>query len=189
MAAAATFASIATTVGNTISQRDAILAQGSVEASRARSAARVAKFQAADAIERGDKEASKVRGAQTQLTGTQRAILASQGIDPNSGSGAAAVIESRFFGDLDIIETKNNARLEAFGFKAQALTSEGRARFAKLSSKAAAKQTLLTGAGQVANSIAFYSSSKIPSRSRRFTPRNKTEKKFNDAYKKNRENR
>ncbi len=188
MAATATVVALsAITVGNTISQRNAILARGSVEESISRSNARIARIQSAGAIRRGERKVSDYRLRQKQLTGTQRARLSAQGIDPNSGTGAAIVVEDIAFGDLDILEIRNNARLESFGFKSQALTSEGRARFAKLSAKSEARQTVLTGATQFARDLLLFGSSTAGRKTTKtgapvFRPRNPTEARFNKGF-------
>lgn len=132
-------------ISSTKIQQEGILSQGAIEESIARSEARNARIKSAEAIKRGEEDVAILRERKEQLTGTQKLKLAAQGIDPTSGSGAAIIAESRMFGDLDIIERKNNARLEAMGFESQALTSEGRANFIKLSTKTQAKQTALTG--------------------------------------------
>lgn len=154
----------ALTVSNTISQRETILTGGTVAQSLARRDARISRLQGAQVIRRGEGRVSIIRGRQKQLAGTQRANLAAQGIDPRSGTGAAVIVESRLFGDLDIIETRNNARLEALGFESQALTAEGRGEFARLAAKAEARQTILTGALQIARDFALFGAFKSPSK-------------------------
>lgn len=186
-ATALTVGLVSLSIANTISQRESILAKGSVEESIARSNARIAKIQEADAIRRGEKRVSRLRGRQAQLTGTQIANLAGQGIDPFSGTGAAVIVESRFFGDLDILETRNNARLEAFGFRSQALTSEGRGRFARLEAKTAARQTLLTGGLSIARDLAMFGFYKAGQKTTKtgapkFRPKTPTEARFHKSF-------
>ena len=147
MGAAGSFAAISavTNLSTAFAQREAILAQGTVEEQRELSVARAARFQAKDAERRGRQAASTVRGRAKQDLGTQNVAIASQGIQADSGSVAGIRFETKMFGELDEIEVTNNARLEALGFEVDALTAEGRARMAKLTAKAQARQTVLTG--------------------------------------------
>lgn len=171
----------AITVGNTTTQRNAILAKGTVDEAVARSDARVARIQKANAIRAGEKNVQRLRSRQSILSGAQTANLADQGIDPRSGSGTAVILESRLFGDLDVIEARRNARLEAFGFEAKALSSEGKARFARLNAKAAARQTLLTGTNQILRDALFFGSNSA-NQNQKFKPRNQTEGRFNRGF-------
>ncbi len=170
---------VAISIAGTLAQRESILAQGTVAESNARIEARSARLRGRLAIRAGKKRAAVIMGRQDQLTGIQRASLAAQGIDPNSGTGAAVLIESRFFGDLDIIETQTNAKMEALGFKAQALSAEGRGAFARIAAKSQARQTLLTGGMSIARDFMMWGVHRDAKRERdeRFAKR-KTEKQF-----------
>lgn len=183
----ATSALVATTalnLSNTFAQSEAIRAQGAVESSVAKSEARVARFRAKEAIRAGEKRVSILRGRREQTTGSQRAALAAQGIDPNSGTGAAVIAETRMFGDLDISETRNNAKLEALGFESEALSSEGRARFVELSTKAQRRMTLLTGANAIARDFALFGAASAANKPKKFVSRNPTEARFQKSFRK-----
>lgn len=130
---------------NSMLQASNIRTQGKIDAANARLAARSARLKAKDAIERGTRSAHTLRLRKEDLTGRQKVAVAAQGIDLRSGTAAGAIIESRLFGELDAIETITNAKLEALGYKAEALSSESAARLARINSRSAARLTVLGG--------------------------------------------
>lgn len=107
--------------------------------------AQMADLQAADAIRRGDKDATTLKKGAKQLIGSQRAGLAAQGIDVNSGSAADVQADTAGSAEVDALTIKNNAWREAFGYKVQALDARTKGNFAELAGRNEAKNTLLTG--------------------------------------------
>lgn len=154
-------------IGGAYSQAQAELAQGDYQRTMFRLNARMAEFQATEAISRGDREAAKAirrgyresaiaRRVGRQTAGSQKAALAAQGIDVGSGSAADILQETAIFSELDQIEIqknasldaltiKNNAWREAWGLKTQASAYESEARMALHTAKRKSKNTLLTG--------------------------------------------
>lgn len=100
---------------------------------------------AKDAISRGEVDVNKIRTKAQLIRGSQRAAMAAQGIDIDTGSAADVVQDSENAAIEDIIATRNNAAREAFGFRAQAVQSSIAGKMAIASGQSAAANTLLTG--------------------------------------------
>lgn len=75
---------------------------------------------AADAIARGTQKQNQARAGTRQLRGAQRATLAAQGIDVNTGSAADIALDTEQIGELELATIANNAQREALGFKIEA---------------------------------------------------------------------
>lgn len=90
-------------------------AQGQVQANNAQ----MAEYQAEDAITRGD-QAAQAQGMRTnRLKGTQRAALASNGVDLGVGSALQIQTDTDYFGQVDKTTITDNAAREAWGYRAQ----------------------------------------------------------------------
>lgn len=136
-------------------QASAMDQQGAYQWRLAEWNANIAEQAAKDAISRGDIEAGRVRSGTRQTVGSQRAALAAQGIDVNTGSAADVQSDTARIGALDELTARNNAAREAWGYKVQAWNERTQGQLAKLGSKNAAKAlrqqswgTVLTGAVQ-----------------------------------------
>ena len=131
----------------------AIEDQGAFQSSLYRYNAKVADMQAEDAIRRGDREAELVRREGKQIVGTQRAIQAAQGLDISQGTPLEIQEHTESFSAIDAITIRNNARKEAFGYKARSIESSLQGKFTKFASKSRAGSTLLSGGLQAANTF------------------------------------
>lgn len=120
-------------------------AQGKYQSTVAESNARLADIQSQDAIDRGNQAANKNTDKTRQLIGSQRASLAAQGIDVNSGSAADVQADSASLGALDSATIKNNAYREAWGYKVQSMNDTYAGKFASIAADSNANNTLLTG--------------------------------------------
>lgn len=80
----------------------------------------IADMQADDAITRGNSAITRSRGKTKQLIGSQRARLAAQGVDINSGSAAEVQADASAIGEMDAMTIANNAAREAWGYKVKA---------------------------------------------------------------------
>jgi len=144
------------------SQSQAQKQQGAYEASIYETNARLAEIQAKDAIRRGELASTEKKKQTKQLIGSQRARLAAQGQELGLRESDALLIqeETAEFGALDALEIRNNAWREAWGYRVQASDYLSRAKFARLTAKQKARNTLLTGglqaAGQIASGAATY---------------------------------
>lgn len=120
--------------------------------------AAVEDLQATDALARGREAESRLGSDVKRLGGSQRAALAAQGIDIDSGSAADVQAETKALGAFDQLTIRNNARREAFGHTVAATDARLRAKAAR---KGAANQasalrtasygTLLTTGASVAD--------------------------------------
>lgn len=111
----------------------------------------IANAQAEDALTRGEKAVTQNNKKTKQVIGSQRASLASQGIDVSSGSALALQEDAAQLGALDSLTIKNNAWREAWGYKTEALTSRAQGNFASNYYRFAGNNTLLTGGLNTAN--------------------------------------
>lgn len=170
--AALTAVSSIGTLATSYSQSQALKSQGAYERQTADTNSRLANIQADDAIERGEREATELKKQTKRLVGSQRAALAAQGLDLESGDALAIQEETKALGALDALQIKNNAWREAWGYKVQANDYKGRGQFAYLSAKNQANNTILTGGMQVAKDVA-YGAYLSKSRSTETTPRYK----------------
>lgn len=76
-------------------------------------------FARADAIRRGQREAGNSRLKYAALKGSQRARLAANGVDVNSGSASNILQDTQYFSDVDAATTQDNAIRQAWGFEVQ----------------------------------------------------------------------
>ncbi len=127
------------------SQSKALKAQGDYQKSIYDMNAKFAQFEADDAIDRGKTAATEYKKKGKALIGSQRAALAAQGIEVDSGSAAEVQADTRIQIEKETINIKNNAWREAWGYKTQALQSSYSGEIAKAMSITNANNTLLTG--------------------------------------------
>lgn len=152
------------------SQSQAEKAQGEYQTVMFEINARMAEFQAGGAIERGDWEslmvlrkgkrlAFAVRRAGRRTVGEQKAAFAAQGIQIDSGSAGDIVTETELASEIDQIEIrraaeidaltiKNNAWREAWGYKEQASQYGTASALTSSAASTRARNTLLTGGMQ-----------------------------------------
>lgn len=123
----------------------AINRQGEFTQSMYDANARIAEMQGQDAIRRGDKEASNLKKASKRMIGTQRAALAAQGIEIDSGSAADIQTDTAELAAQDVLTIKNNAWREAWGYRVQANDLRGKGKYAKAAAENEAASTMLTG--------------------------------------------
>lgn len=90
-------------------------AQGQVQANNAQ----MAEYQAEDATARGDLGAQAQGMRTNRLKGTQRAALASNGVDLSVGSALQIQTDTDYFGQVDKTTITDNAAREAWGYRAQ----------------------------------------------------------------------
>jgi len=106
--------------------------------------AKVAGLQAKDAIRRGEEEAAAARREMQSRKSSLRAGYAGQGVAVGQGSAAAMEAQADLVGAVDEATIRNNARLEAWGFKVQKADAKLRASATKTESIVGATGTLLT---------------------------------------------
>jgi hypothetical protein len=153
-------------------RRNATLAeqQGNYQAGIYGQDATFADAQATDAIARGHEAELRSREGTRQLTGSQRASYAAQGLSLDTGSPADVVTGDRALGELDALTIRNNARREAYGYSTQAAQFRQQGAMAQLAGRNTAQayrdqgaSTLLSGASDLFNVYQAYGMNRAPS--------------------------
>lgn len=117
----------------------------------------IAKEQASQALQVGQTEEQSANLKTAQTFGSQRAAMASNGIDISSSGSAIDVLSTtKYLGARDALTIHDNALRAAWGYNVQATTAQNSANFMKYAAKSispakSAFGSLLGGAGQVAN--------------------------------------
>lgn len=135
--------------------------QGAYESSRLEMNASFADQQAQDAIDRGEKDAAAHERKVKLLIGQQRAKMGAQGADLSSGSALEVQLDTAGLGAEDILQIKNNAFRQAWGYQEQAADYRDQAKLTRTGTKNAARNTILTGlADAVGTGFAAYTKTK-----------------------------
>lgn len=132
-------------LGGAFSQSQALKTQGEFDQFQAETNARFAEIQAEDIIRKGDVEAREHQKKVRLSVGAQRAALAAQGIQVDSGSAFDLQRELAETGVLDTLTIRNNAFRQAFGFEQQAISDRFQGRFDRSASDFKSRSTLITG--------------------------------------------
>lgn len=119
--------------------------------------AKIAEWQAQDALARGSKAEQAQRLKTAQLRSSQRAGFAARGVALDEGSALNILQDTEYMGELDALTIRDNTAKEAWALRNQAAgyssdASMLQSRANTISPSSAAFDTLLTGAGQVASS-------------------------------------
>lgn len=120
-------------------------AEGAYTQRMSRINARRAEIMAEDTIKKGDQEASNYGKKVKELTGSQKASLAAQGIDLGFGTAADIISVTEEQGADNIKAIKNNAFREAMGYKTKASDERIAGDFGKSMSDVKANLTILSG--------------------------------------------
>jgi len=118
--------------------------------------ARLAEWEAKDALRRGERVEDSSRQKFGQLKGTQRAALASSGFEIAEGSALNILDDTDYASELEALNIRENTGREVNASQNQARQYRNQARFqragaAGVSPGGALTQSLITGAGQVAS--------------------------------------
>ncbi len=110
----------------------ALGALSSYEASKANAAvarrnAELARISAADALQRGEQRAWKVRMTSGRRMAMQRVAYAHAGVDVSSGTPAQTISTTGMVGELDALTERSNAYRQAWGMNQQAANFEAQA--------------------------------------------------------------
>lgn len=125
--------------------------------------ARIAGLSARSELAAGRKEAARAGLMYGKLKSDQRAALAASGVDLGYGTAAELQAETDFIKEVDLNQIEANALSRAWSHRLHATDLRGQAMMARANAKSvkpslSAFNTLLTGAGQVADS--WYSANK-----------------------------
>ena len=126
-------------------------AEGEFKKQQFETNAKLAEMQSDDAMRRGYKAVEQIRTKAHQTKGAQRAALAAQGLDINSGSAAEIQDDTDRMSEEDVATAKTNAWREAWGYKMQAVNASGAAQMASIAGRNQARNSLLTGGIQALN--------------------------------------
>ena len=144
------------TMATSYASSKATTAASNYQASVQDANARISQIQAEDAIRRGDIEAQKIQQKTRQIIGSQRAAGAAQGqdLEGDYSDVSRLTADTAGFGALDVLDTKNNAWREAWGYKVQGNQYSSAAQMTRLTGKSTARTTLLTGGFNAAKGLA-----------------------------------
>jgi hypothetical protein len=143
---------VASGMGSAYLQAESLKMQGEYQKSMFEMNAKMSSFQAEDAERRGRLEAKEYGKKIKATIGSQRASLAAQGIDVNSGTALDIQEDTAATGAIDQMTIKNNAYREAFGYKMQAMSDTFQGKYTALATKNAVRNTYIAGGLNAVNS-------------------------------------
>lgn len=139
-------------------QKNAYEYQAQVSANNAK----IAEWNAQDALRRGEQAEIDQRRKMAALKGNQRATLAARGLDISEGSALNILTDTDYFGEYDALTIRNNAEKQAWGARVEGNNASANSELLRM--RAAAENpimegagTLLAGAGSVADRWYRYS--------------------------------
>jgi hypothetical protein len=137
--------------GASVMSAAATYQQGQVQKQIAQNNAVMSEYAAQDAQRRGEEDAMAIQRRASQLSGTQRAVMAGRGLDLETGTAADILDQTDFFAQQDVNTARYNAARDAWSYRARGQQGlyEGRAAARNASMQAAG--TLLGTAGSVAD--------------------------------------
>lgn len=125
------------------------------QAKVAQNNAQIARWQAEDAVTRGQKEEANHRLKLAQMAGSQRASMAARGLDLGTGSALDILTGTEFMGEMDALTIRDNAGREAWAYSNKGNEYEANAELMRYRADSespwmAAGASLLTQGGAVA---------------------------------------
>lgn len=145
-----TIALVATAISGTMSAVGAYQ-QGQVAKQVGRNNQIMAEYAAADALRRGEQEAQAVQRKAAQLKGSQRALMASKGLDLSSGTPADILDTTDFFAESDVNTVRYNAKKDAWSSRVQGAQARAEGDAKARQGNLAAVGTLIGTGGSVAD--------------------------------------
>ena len=145
MAAGVGIASAAFSMYSASRQAQAIKLQTEFAVKQNEFNAAIADIQANQAIKRGDESAQRYLASAKQVIGKQRAGFGAQGIEIDSGSAIEIQNDTASIATTDAATIRNNAFLEAWGYKSQSAQYSAAGRFASASGNFNSRMTLVNG--------------------------------------------
>lgn len=153
---AAQTATLALAAGSGVMSAAGMYQQGQMQKQVAANNATMAEYAAQDAQRRGELEAQAVQRKAAGLKGTQRAMMASRGLDLGTGTPAEILDQTDFFAETDVATARGNAARDAWSYRAQAQDLRQQGNFAARNANLQAFSTLLGSAGSVADKWSVY---------------------------------
>lgn len=138
-----------------VMQGQAIRSEGAYAEKMARINARRAEDIADQVVKKGDEDAAKYGKQVKALTGSQKAMMAAQGIDLGFGTPTEIIAQTEIQGAEDVNKIKSNAFREAMGYKVQAQDEIQKGIYAKKSADFRADMSILGGGLSAAQSYQY----------------------------------
>ena len=139
------------TLGSGVMAAGSMYQQGQVQKQIAANNATMAEYAAQDVQRRGEEEAQGIQRKAAGLKGTQRAMMASRGLDLGVGTAAEIQDQTDFFGEMDVATARGNAARESWAYRAQGQDMRQQGKWAARNANMQAFSTLLGSAGSVAD--------------------------------------
>lgn len=146
MAASALSATMA--VGSAYDESVSLGIQAAQEKKQAGVQARLDEIRADQAKKKGDSDAKTLQDKAAKLIGSQKAAAAASGVVVDYGSSEEMQQEADLLSSIDVEKIKNNAMLEAWGYKVSGQNKILQGEFDSMALKNKATSTLLTGLGK-----------------------------------------
>lgn len=145
MGSSAAIASSGTSIAGGVNSYFGSTMQGKYQSQVASTNADMARIEAAQALTQGGWERNQYGQKVNMMAGSQRASLAGQGVDPNTGSAAQISSQTQTLGALDKLTIMNNATKKAFGLNWQASNYDAQSAFTRIAGNEQGINSLLTG--------------------------------------------
>lgn len=142
-----------TSLGNMFAQREYYRGQQSINNATYNINKELLEMKADDAIERGEQTLKRYRKSVKQIIGRQRANLAAQGIDLESGSALQIQEDTQMIAAMDELTIRNNAWKESWGYKMDSINLAGQHSFNNSSLDLAQRQGFLLGGMQMTSNL------------------------------------
>lgn len=123
--------------------------QGQFQNEMAQSNAQLARFQADDAINRGNLAEAESRRRTEQLKGSQQSALAANNVVLGEGSALDILQSTAELGELDALTIRNNAEREAAGFSFSGASQIAGGKLAAQQGRTALTASVLNTGGSV----------------------------------------
>jgi hypothetical protein len=134
-----------TQLSSAYSESQAIRAQASYQSQQLGFNAKMAEFDARRAEYAGRFESDQVEQQAKRVIGAQRAALAAQGVDIGVGSAVDLEMDTADIAAADAEMIRNNAFLQATGYRIDAVNYRGQSEMTRIQGKYASRQTLIGG--------------------------------------------
>lgn len=139
-------------------QGKAAQAQANYQAAVANNNAKLAEWQAQDAIERGKEEERQHRTQVQRFLGSQRAAIAGSGFEMGDETSLSLLSDTAAQGELDALTIRSNAEREAWGYKVQGSNYQADAGLARMRGQSAASSSMWAAGSDLLSGAAKFGS-------------------------------
>ncbi len=138
-------ASLPGTIYSTYAQTEALKAQSEIQKAQTEMNKEIAEYNAEEAIARGKDDENQFRKQIKKVIGSQRAAIGASGVEISSGSALEVQEDAAAIGEADALTIRQNARMEAMGYKMSALQTGVQGQIGQATNRAQQSSTLLAG--------------------------------------------